>query len=168
MLKPASLYKDELKKCFLELKYDEDMFYYTGYLGNSVPEIPDTQDGSLYQYAIVNDEDVLLGYFTFTIDWYSSCASQFGLISFYRNAPIVGIDAYREIKRIIRHLHRIEWRMIGGNPVEKHYDRFCKYYNGSKHILKDVIKDKKGKYHDDVIYEIITNQDEKDLSEREY
>ena len=53
------------------------------------------------------------------------------------------------------HLHRIEWRMIGGNPVERSYDRFCKKYNGNKYVLKDVFKDRQGKYHDDCIYEII-------------
>ena len=47
--------------------------------------------------------------------------------------------------------------MIGGNPVEKHYDKFCEKYNGTKHVLKDAIKDKFGKYHNDVIYEIICN-----------
>lgn len=48
------------------------------------------------------------------------------------------------------------WHMISGNPVEKHYDKFCEKYNGHKHILKDAIRDRQGYYHDDVIYEIIT------------
>jgi hypothetical protein len=50
--------------------------------------------------------------------------------------------------------------MVGGNPVERSYDRFLKMHNGNKHILKDAVKDKYGKYHDDVIYEII-NKDRK-------
>ena len=57
------------------------------------------------------------------------------------------------------HLHRVEWRMIGGNPAERAYDRFCKKYNGTKHILKDVMKDREGNYHDDIIYEIITTKE---------
>lgn len=44
---------------------------------------------------------------------------------------------------------------VGGNPVEKHYDKFCKLHNGKKHILKDSIRDKSGNYHDDIIYEIV-------------
>ena len=28
-------------------------------------------------------------------------------------------------------------------------------HNGTKHVLKDAIKDKYGKYHDEIIYEII-------------
>lgn len=55
-------------------------------------------------------------------------------------------------------LHRIEWRMIGGNPVERSYDKFCNKFGGTKHVLRDAIKDKYGKYHDDIIYEIINKQ----------
>ena len=47
--------------------------------------------------------------------------------------------------------------MIGDNPVERSYDKFCKKYHGVKHVLRDAIKDKYGKYHDDIIYEIICN-----------
>ena len=52
-------------------------------------------------------------------------------------------------------VHRIEYCMISGNPVEKHYDNFCKRFQGRKLVLKDVFKDEKGVYHDDVIYEIL-------------
>lgn len=55
--------------------------------------------------------------------------------------------------------HRIEWRMVGGNPVEKHYDKFCQKYRGKKYVLTDVLKDRCGKYHNDVIYEIIFKQE---------
>lgn len=51
----------------------------------------------------------------------------------------------------------VDGEIIGGYPVEKHYDKFCEKYNGTKHVLKDAIKDKFGKYHNDVIYEIICN-----------
>ena len=45
--------------------------------------------------------------------------------------------------------------MVGGNPIKKHYDKFCKKYDGNILKLKDVFKDRNGKYHDDYIYEII-------------
>ena len=51
--------------------------------------------------------------------------------------------------------------MVSGNPVEKHYDRFCKRYNGRKFVLTDVFKDRYGNYHNDVIYEIIFDGGEK-------
>lgn len=156
MLIPAIIYKDEINKAFMKRCYTEDMIYYTGCLGDSVSVISDECDGGLYQYAII-DNDRLIGYFTYAINWYSSCARNFGLFSFDRNNRIIGIDVYRELKKIINeyHIHRIEWRMVGGNPVEKHYDRFCQKYNGKKFILTDAIKDRHGIFHDDIIYEIV-------------
>lgn len=52
-------------------------------------------------------------------------------------------------------LHRIEWRVVSGNPVKKHYDKFCKKYNGNIIKLTDVFKDKYGNYRDSYIYEIL-------------
>lgn len=156
MLKPAILYKDEIKKELLKYNYTEDMMYYTGYLGYSLPRIDEENNGNLYQYAIV-ENDKLIGYFVYQVDWYTSSVSQFGLFSFERKNKIIGVDVYRELKSLINnyHIHRIEWRMISGNPVEKHYDKFCEKYNGKKFVLTDTIKDRCGKYHNSVIYEII-------------
>lgn len=162
MLEPAILYKDEIHKKFQEYSYSNDMIYYTGYLGNELPEILENNDGYNFQYAIVKD-DKLIGYFIYCIDWYTSCASRFGLFSFDRGNSTIGLDVYREMKKLINdyRLHRIEWRMIGGNPVEKHYDKFCKKFNGKKLVLTDAVKDRQGKYHEDVIYEIILRRTEK-------
>lgn len=156
MLVPAILYKDEIHKEFAKYNYTDDMIYYTGYLGNSLANIADSDDGNSYQYAIVDDNRVI-GYFTYCVDWYVSCARCFGLFSFDRNNRIIGLDVHRELKKLINdyHIHRIEWRMVEGNPAEKHYNRFCKKHNGKKLVLTDAIKDRFGKYHDDVIYEII-------------
>ena len=46
--------------------------------------------------------------------------------------------------------------MIGGNPVERSYDKFCERHNGTKHVLKDALKDAEGNYRDSIIYEIVT------------
>ena len=96
------------------------------------------------------------------LDWYSSCAHCFGLFSFDRNNRTIGLDVFRELKKIINdyHIHRMEWRMVGGNPVEKHYDKFCQKYHGKKFVLTDAVKDRYGKYHDDIIYEIIFEQED--------
>lgn len=160
MLVPAIIYKDEIRKQFAKYIYTEDMIYYTGYLGNSLPTFEDNDDGSCYHYAIV-DNGKLIGYFAYSVDWYSSCAHGFGLFSFDRNNRIIGLDVYRELRKIINdyRIHRLEWRMIGGNPVEKHYDKFCEKYHGKKFVLTDVLKDRNGNYHDDVIYEIIFKQE---------
>lgn len=159
MLVPAILYKEQICKEFSEKSYSNEMINYTGSLSWDVPKIDKEGDGSCYQYAIV-ENNKLIGYFTYRINWYTSCACCFGLFSFDPNNKIIGIDVYRELKKIINdyHIHRIEWRMVGGNTVEKHYDRFCKRYNGNKFILTDAIKDRYGNYHNDIIYEIILNK----------
>ena len=157
MLIPAILKKQEIEQAFKRYYYTDDMMYETGGLNNWTPNIQEETESGRFQYAIVNSKEDLIGYLDYHIDWYSSCASQFGLISFDRGNPIVGKDLFNEMNKLINDykLHRIEWRMIGGNPIEKHYDKFCFSHNGTKHILKDAFKDKYGKYHDDIIYEII-------------
>ena len=157
MLVPAIIKKNEILEAFKNYYYTEDMMYETGGLTNWLPNIQEETESGRFQYAIVNSDGKLLGYLDYHIDWYSSCASRFGLISFDRGNLIVGKDLYSELNKLIYEykLHRIEWRMIGGNPVEKHYDKICEKYNGTKHILKDAIKDKFGNYHNDIIYEII-------------
>lgn len=157
MLVPAVLYKDEIKRKMLEYKYTNDMMYYSGWLGDSIPNIDDdSEDNCTVQYAIV-DGDNLIGYFTYMMDWYTSCASCFGLFSFDRGNKIIGLDVRREMKKIIKeyNVHRISWRMVSGNPVERHYDKFCDKYGGKKFVLTDAIRDRAGNYHDDIIYEII-------------
>ena len=159
MLVPAILFKDKILEEFKKYYYTEDMMYETGGLTNWLPNIQEETESGRFQYAIVDSKQKLLGYLDYHVDWYSSCASRFGLISFDRGNPTIGRDLCSELNKLINDykLHRIEWRMIGGNPVEKHYDKFCEKYNGTKHVLKDAIKDKFGKYHNDIIYEIICN-----------
>lgn len=157
MLIPAIIKKNEIMEAFKRYYYSDDMMYETGGLDNWTPNIYENPECGIYQLAIVDSKEKLLGYLDYKIDWYTSCAHRFGLISFDRGNPIIGKDLFGELNKLINvyKLHRIEWRMIGGNSVERSYDRFCKKFNGTKHVLKDVVKDKYGKYHDDIIYEII-------------
>jgi hypothetical protein len=131
MLKPALLYKEEIQREISNYIYNEDMFLYTGSLGFYAPNFENNDDGTLYQYAIVNDEKVI-GYFAYHVDWYTSCANNFGLFSFDRGDKTVGIDVYREIRKLIcsYKIHRVEWRMISGNPVESIMINFVRNTTG--------------------------------------
>ena len=157
MLVPAILYKEQILQAFKERYYSDDMMFYMGCMDNWLPNIQEEINGCIQQYAIVNSQGKLLGYLDYQIDWYNACAYRFGIMSFDKGNPIIGKDLLRELNKLIYEyeLHRIEWRMVGGNPVEKSYDKICQKFNGTKHILKDVIKDKYGKYHNDIIYEIV-------------
>jgi hypothetical protein len=157
MLIPAILRKNEILQEFQKLQYTDDLMYEVGSCDNYMPNIIDEPSKETYQYAIVDKNEKLIGYVTYHIDWYSSQASRFGLMSFDKGNILIGKELFGIMTNIIENLkiHRIEWYMIGGNPVERSYDKFCEKYDGRKIFLKDTFKDRYGEYHDSITYEII-------------
>lgn len=159
MLRPAILYKDEIIRKFREQFYTRDMMYVCGDIDNWSPDIVECPDEFTFQFAVVNEHNNCIGFIGFKIDWYSSYANRFAIMSFDKGNILFG-KALKEIIYMLVYdfkLHKIEWGMISGNPVEKSYDKFCKKYNGNKYIFHDSIKDKRGNYHDRIIYEVIVN-----------
>ena len=155
MLKPAILFKDELERKFKEQIYTNDFFLYAGYDGCAyIPEIK-MEDFS-YQYAIV-DGDNVIGYFSYSLNTCSDTINNFGLYSFDRGNAIIGKDLLRKMKELVKAHHRIEWRMIGGNPIKRHYDRFCKRCGGNIVKLHEVVRTPSGDYVDEYIYEIVNS-----------
>lgn len=158
MLVPAISKKNDLEQLFAEHIYDDDMFLYNGYPHcNSIPDL--TPKENIYRWAIV-DSNKVIGYFTYYIETNSDNVCSFGLYSFDKGNPLIGIDVYRQMKALVKTHRRIEWRMIGGNPVKKHYDKFLKRMNGRKVLLKKVVKDMNGRYHNEYIYEIVRGDDD--------
>ena len=157
MLVPAISRKDELEKLFAEHLYDDNMFLYNGYAFCTEP--PDlTPCDCCYRWAIVsNINNKVIGYFAYMIDCRNDCVNNFGLYSFEPNFT-VGLDVYRKMKELVRTHRRVEWRMIDGNPVQRHYDKFCANNWGRKVILHDVIKSPTGQYLDEHIYEIVNKE----------
>lgn len=154
MLKPAILYKEELLKKFAEELYTQDYTFYMGYsCGTLLPHIEEQENR--YQYAIINKANEVIGYFAY--DYWPICDTilNFGLYSFDKGNPIVGYDLYNKLKELIERHHRIEWRVVGNNPVKRSYDTFCKKYNGMIAHLHQSTKDTNGNYVDEFIYEII-------------
>ena len=104
----------------------------------------------------------LLGYLAYKFYVDTNSAENFGLYAFdnedyslAENALIVGRDTLNKLEEVVHTFHRVCWRLIDGNPVEKSYDKFCKKYNGNKVTLHDVTIDSHGNYHNEHIYEII-------------
>ena len=153
----CSLRKDEILKEFQKLHYTDDLMYEVGGCDNYMPQILEEPRKENYQYAIVNSDAKLIGYVSYEIDWYSSQAYRFGLMSFDRGNVLVGKELFNILSHLINdlNLHRIEWCVVSGNPAERSYDKFCKKYNGQKMTFRDYFKDRKGKYHDSKVYEII-------------
>jgi hypothetical protein len=159
MLRPAILYKDQIQQASYLLAGTDDMFYYSGWSENDIIHI-DTETGSPWerrQFASVNADGELLGYISYCIDHPTRTAFQFGLMSFKKGNLTVLRDIDRVFEGLVAdsYIHRIEWKMIGGNFVEKAYDKLCQKYGGRKLIMHDVVVDKYGDFHDDAIYEII-------------
>ena len=155
MLVPAILYKEEIVKAMQRYFYTDDMLYETGSIDNWIPNITECPEGGQVQYAIVDSNEKLIGYLSYTIDWYVSKAYNFGLFSFDRGNALVGKEVFNKLEELVSRLHRVEWRAVGGNPACRGYDSFIKRHGGCKHVLKDGIRDRNGNYHDDIIYEIV-------------
>lgn len=116
MLEPAYFYKNEIEKNFIKLQGTEEIMFYSGNYSGYIPEI---RKEIRNQYAIT-ERGKLIGYFTYTFDVYSLCVKDFGLIAFDSKNKRIGLDVYKQIKKLISeyNVHRIEYRMISGNPVE--------------------------------------------------
>ena len=157
MLKPAICYKEEIENALKQYFYTDDMMYYMGCLGSGLIKVADESDGSKYQFAVVGKDGNLIGYIGYYIDRYSSCVYNFGAFSFDRGNPVMGMDLYNLLEKLVNTMHRVEFRAVGGNPAVRGYDRFLEKHSdiGVKHVLKDAFKDSNGVYHDDYIYEFV-------------
>ena len=153
MLRPAILYKEELLKKFSEQLYTDDYHFYLGYAAGTVlPKIEEHENS--IQYAIIDKEKVI-GFLCYWVDYASKSVSSFGLYSFDKGNPIIGFDLYKEMNKLRKRFHRIEWKMVGNNPVKKYYDKKCKEWGGTIYQLHDATIDLEGNYQDLYIYEVI-------------
>ena len=157
VLIPAISRKEELQKLWYEKYYSKDMFFCDG--GNYMYplDIPENNEHNKYAYAVI-DGDKVIGYISFYFIPQQREVRGFMIMSFDKGNPKFAVALY-EIKKLILSFnpHRIEWRMVAGNPVEKHYDRILESYeeHGRKIKLKDTTIDMQGNYLDEYIYEII-------------
>lgn len=158
MLKPAICYKDQIESALGEYFYTDSMMFYMGCLNSGLLKIDDHSDGDKYQYAVVDDKgDKLIGYISYAVDWYSSCAYGFGAFSFGHGNPIMGKELFDLLEKLINKMHRVEFRAVSGNPAIRGYDNFLKRHSdiGNKHVFKDEFRDTNGNYHDTYLYEFV-------------
>lgn len=153
MLEPAILWKEAIGRQFKELYYSEEMMYLAG-REPWIPNVDDDSEGT-FAWAIVNKEDDLIGYFCYRIKYFESTACDFSVISFDKGNPIIGKDVFEKMEELVEEFHRVEWTMISGNPVERHYDKFLERHGGRKLVLWDEFRDRNGEFHNQIIYEIV-------------
>ena len=172
MLVPALLHKGELLGKFVQEMYTDKYFYYSGYgYSHELPNIEDKCQDCVYQYAVVDRKENVLGWFAYRIYPDLKSVENFGLYAFkdsaysaFKSALILGRDVYNEIQRLIQEYHRVSWRVISGNPVIRSYDKLYKQFSHDTRFhtnrveLHDVTIDPHGNYHNEIIYEIINTQ----------
>lgn len=155
MIKPAALYKEVIKCKTKELYYTDDLMYYIGYIGTCGIDVGDEDpSGEYYNWAIV-DGGKVVGYIAYHIDWYSSNADRFGFIAFEKKNPAIW-SALLEVYKLLKsyNLYRIEFRCIADNPIMPKYVSLVKKLGGHFVILHGIFRDRYGKRHDEIIFEI--------------
>lgn len=164
MLIPAICKKDELTYEFDRLRYSDDLIFYNGCIEDGRIYIQGEDNSTLgcFQYAICDNEENVVGYLAYHIDYYSSSLFNVGLINFKKDKrsymPIAG--AVFKLIEEGKALNRVEFRAIEGNPAISFYDKAFNYFKDKGYVtrklmLVEVFKDRKGKYHNDYIYEFV-------------
>ena len=152
MLIDARICTKELIELFKAHANDDDMYYFTADKNEKEFSYIGVDDKNYYenhQYAIY-DGNRIVGYFTYCWEEVESALFNFGvglelfnfgLYSFDKNNPIIGLDIYREMQRLCKEYGccYVSFWMIEGNPVEKHYDRIIKHFHGQKKVHENLI-----------------------------
>ena len=154
MIKPAQLYAEELKRLYCETWYDSKYMYYRGYPGSQRLQIPDNCYEN-HNFAILEDDEVI-GYIAYSINWHARVAYNFGIISF-KPSLTFGIDLRKIIDDIFNEykMNKIEFCCIGGNPALKHYYRFIEKFGGREvGVYKQSVVLLDGELHDEILFEL--------------
>ena len=168
-LKPALVYKEQLITAARKLRYTDEIFWYNGCICQGDLWIREEEDdGNIYQYAIMAEDDRPIGYISYRLDHFVSSAYNFGLIYLGDGRKSDRIYMALGLKEAIEDLlnmrpHRVEFRCVGGNPAEKHYRKIIKLMQHRRDIdvvmndfiLHDSTRDKYGKWHNDILFELI-------------
>jgi hypothetical protein len=156
MLKPAIMYQDQIMKKFNSIMYTEDYYYYMGYVNCGEQLELVLQDDKVMLASVDKDENVI-GLIKYMTNYTNSSVGRFGIISFDKGNVIFGTDLLKEFDKLYHKFHRIEWWMVGSNPVKRHYDYITRKYGGYVSCSHDCIRHPNGEYEDSYHYEIINN-----------
>ena len=160
MIKPAQLYKDKLSEEYAKTWYKPENIFYTGWTGTEMPKIPDNNYDS-HHFVSVDKNDNLIGYISYSINWISMNANNFGIISFDKGNIEFAKDIYKVICDLfdIYHMNRISWHSFVENPAIRAYRNFIKKHGGKEcGYYRQIAKLQDGKLHDNVEFEILANE----------
>ena len=158
MLKPAQLYREKLCEEMCKSWYDLKNIFYNGWTGNELPSLPDNNYDS-HHFVSVDDDDNVIGYISYSINWIAMSADRFGIISFKKGSIMFAKDVYKVICDLfeVYHMNRISWLAYADNPAIRGYRNFIKKHGGREcGYCRQVAKLMDGKLHDSVEFEILS------------
>lgn len=160
MLKPAQLYKERLLEEYIKTWYKPENIFYTGWTGDSLPEIPDNNYDS-HHFVSIDNNGGLIGYISYSVDWCAMSATHFGIISFDKGNIEFIRDVYTAICDLfeVYNMNRISWCAYTDNPAIRGYRNFIKRHGGKEcGYYRQIAKLQDGKLHDSIEFEILANE----------
>lgn len=154
MIMPAQLYKEELNLLYLNTWYDEKYKYYRYWIGTEELNIPNDNYNSHHFAIIENDE--IIGYIKYNVNYITKCVNGFGIISFKPNKTF-GKDLLQIIDDIFNkyNMNKIEFHCANGNPIKKHYYKFIEKFGGRVvGVLKESVTLEDNTIDDEIIFEL--------------
>lgn len=155
----AKLYEEQIRRKMWEIWYDEKYQYYFG--GNHRNDLSLADNNNDYprrSFAVLDRNDELIGYISYSVDTELRIAQWFGAINFTDDKLTFG----RALRQVITDcfikfgLEVVEWNVICGNPIEPSYDKICEKLGGRIiGVRHRRAIDLAGNIHDDKSYEIL-------------
>lgn len=160
MLRPAQLYKGQIKRKNIESWYKHENIYWHGGTAEYEIDIPDN-NGSSHCFVSVDRNDNVIGWISYNVDWSAMSADGFGIISFDKGNLEFAKDLYQAICDCfeVYNLNRISWSCYADNPAIRGYRNFIKKHGGREcAYFRQYTKLMDGKLHDSVCFEILASE----------
>lgn len=160
MLKPAQLYRDELLEEYIKTWYKPENIFYSGWTGTNMPNVPDNNYDS-HHFVSVDKNGNIIGYISYSVNWVTMSANDFGIISFDKGNIGFVRDVYKSICDLfeVYHMNRISWNAFADNPAIRGYRKFINKHGGRECAYhRQIAKLQDGKLHDDVEFEILADE----------
>lgn len=156
MLVPAILFKDKLNELLVSTWYNPEYMYF--WSESYCTFDFETNDYWKRQFAFIDSNGEVTGYFSYCLNRSISRAYDFGFISFKK-------PNYIFAKEVIRHLQEqfdlgvfksMEFYCYADNPAVRGYEKLIERFGGVKiGTSHQCVKLMDGKIHDNNMYEII-------------
>lgn len=159
-LVPAITYKDQIEKYIRSIYYSDKSYLMSGFNHSFNEIISDDRDGTLFQWAILNNSNQLMGFVSYQIDWYDSILKKLKLLSFVEGNICIRYAMNAIVDKINRYnLHKMTFYSIDADPMLHKYINFVTNNNGTISIFKDDFKDIYGTYHDLYRFDIMLGKE---------